>query len=112
MLGGRHRRPRRQPLVLELEALDAAQEVALDDGAVRVELGALDGKAKQAILFGLLPGREIPRERDDVQSADGADGEDRTGLEMTHGWPPCSRPVSHNSPVRARDPSSKAKVRP
>ena len=90
MLRCRHRRPGREAFVLELEALDAAQEVALDDGAVRVELGALDGKAKQAVPLGLLPGREIPRERDDVQSADGADGEDRTGLEVTHGWPPCS----------------------
>jgi hypothetical protein len=54
----RNRGARVEPLVLEPEALDAAQRVALDHGAVLVQLSALDREAEQPVELGWERGAE------------------------------------------------------
>src|SRR5262245_29527673 len=53
MLGCGERSAGRDAFVLELESLDAAEKVALDDGSI-VELAALDGEAEQSFVLRLL----------------------------------------------------------
>jgi hypothetical protein len=85
MLRGGHRRAGWQPLVLVFEALDAPQEVALDDGLPgrALELGPLDREAEQVARVELVL-LQVPGQRDDVIARDRSDGESAGGALVPH----------------------------